>query len=241
MSGKRKKDYVAVFSSILQLLNPTDGYPKVQEFLMDFEAAMWQTCKAVLPTVKPVGCSFHLTQSFYHNIKTIGLSIEYRTDSKTRRTCRELMSLYLLPADKIRRRFYSIASKSTIWTPENWSMFMQHVRTNNNVEGTHNNLKAVAGHASINLANFLCKMREEADKIGMTAKLLFQKQALKKLNKNAESKQRQVTLQWEAYNRADNPLSSRKLLVDLGKVTSKHSKSELREMVTLSSYLLKKL
>ena len=89
----------------------------------------------------------------------------------------------------------------------------------------------ILGHASINLANFLCKMREEADKIGMTAKLLFQKQALKKLNKNAESKQRQVTLQWEAYNRADNPLSSRKLLFDLGKVTSKHSKSELREVI----------
>jgi hypothetical protein len=35
-------------------------------------------------------------------------------------------------------------------------------------------------------------MREEAEKIGMTAKLLSQKQALKKLNKNAESKQRFV-------------------------------------------------
>jgi hypothetical protein len=160
------------------------------------------------------------------------------------------MSLYLLPADKIRSRFYGIASKvttdlmrrfcsyiettyikSTICPPKNWSMFMQHVRTNNNVEGTHNNLKAVAGPASINLTNFLCKMREEADKIGMTAKLLSQKQALKKLNKNAESKQRQLTLLWEAYNRADNPLSSRKLLVELGKVTSKHSKSELREVI----------
>ena len=69
------------------------------------------------------------------------------------------------------------------------------------------------------------------DKIGMTAKLLSQKQALKKLNKNAESKQRQLTILWEAYNRADNPLSSRKLLVELGKVTSKHSKTELREVI----------
>ena len=106
--------------------------------------------------------------------------------------------------------------KSTIWPPENWSMFMQHVRTNNNVEGTHNNLKAMAGPASINLTNFLCKMREEADKIGMTAKLLSQKQALKKLNKNAESKQRQLTLLWEAYNHTKS---------------LKHSKSELREVV----------
>jgi hypothetical protein len=41
MSGKRKKDYVAVFSSILELLTPL-GEPRVEEFMMDFEAAMWQ-------------------------------------------------------------------------------------------------------------------------------------------------------------------------------------------------------
>ncbi|XP_046445142.1 uncharacterized protein LOC124194801 [Daphnia pulex] len=166
MSGKRKKDYVAVFSSILELLTLL-GEPRVEEFMMDFEAAMWQACRAVFPTVKPVGCSFHLTQSFYRNIKAIGLSPAYRKDSQTRNTCRELLSLYLLPAEKIRKRFQSIASNatglmlrfcnyvettyinSTIWPPECWSMFMQHVRTNNNVESTHNNLKAVAGKLSI--------------------------------------------------------------------------------------------
>ncbi len=75
------------------------------------------------------------------------------------------MSLYLLPAKKIKKRFFLIKESatreplllrfcdyilkvyidSTIWPPETWSMFMQHVRTNKNVEDTHNNLKAVAG------------------------------------------------------------------------------------------------
>jgi hypothetical protein len=41
MSGKRKKDYVAVFSSIFELMTPL-GEPRVKEFMMDFEAAMWQ-------------------------------------------------------------------------------------------------------------------------------------------------------------------------------------------------------
>ncbi|EFX61735.1 hypothetical protein DAPPUDRAFT_272033 [Daphnia pulex] len=62
------------------------------EFMMDFEAAMWQACKEVFPAVKPVGCSFHLTQSFYRNIKLIGLAPSYRKDSQTRKTCRELLS-----------------------------------------------------------------------------------------------------------------------------------------------------
>ena len=118
-----------------------------------------------LPQIKTVGCSFHLTQSFYRNIKSIGLGPAYPNDSQTRKTCQELLSLYLLPAKKIRKRFLTIKESaireplllrfcnyilnvyidSTIWPPETWSMYMQHERTNNNVEGTHNNLKAVAG------------------------------------------------------------------------------------------------
>jgi hypothetical protein len=118
------------------------------------------------------GCSFHLTQSFYRNIKAIGLSLAYRKDSQTRNICRELLGLYLLPAEKIRKRFQTIASNatglmlrscnnvettyinSTIWPPECWSMCMQHVGTNNNFEGTHNNLKSVAGKLSILLIIF---------------------------------------------------------------------------------------
>ena len=56
----------------------------------------------------------------------------------------------------------------------------------------------ILGPASINHTNLLCKMREEEDKIGMTAKLPSKKKALKKLNKNAESKQRQLTVLWIA-------------------------------------------
>jgi hypothetical protein len=32
---------------------------------------------------------------------------------------------------------------STVWPPSNWSMHMQHMRTNKHVEGSHNKLKAV--------------------------------------------------------------------------------------------------
>jgi hypothetical protein len=78
MSGKRKKDYVAVFSSILQLLNPTDGYPKVQEFLMDCEAAMWQVCMVAL--------------TFYHYLNHI-IILSYFIDRHARPYCRRLSRL----------------------------------------------------------------------------------------------------------------------------------------------------
>jgi hypothetical protein len=68
------------------------------------------------------------------------------------------MSLNLLPADKIEKRFKAIEIEvggmrencllrkfcdyvdrtwmtSTVWPPRSWSMYMQHRRTNNNAEG----------------------------------------------------------------------------------------------------------
>jgi hypothetical protein len=45
-------------------------------------------------------------------------------------------------------------------------------------------------------------MKDVSDKIPMTAKLLSQKQALRKLNKNSETKQHHLTALWEKYSRA---------------------------------------
>jgi hypothetical protein len=73
-------------------------------------------------------------------------------------------------------------------------------------------------------------MKEVADKIALTAKLLSQKQVLKKVNKNAESMQYQLCNLWDSYQRTINPKSSEKLLEELGKLTKIHSKAQLWEL-----------
>jgi hypothetical protein len=72
-----------------------------------------------------------------------------------------MLSLHLLPTEKIVKQFQNIKDgasglmlsffyyvennyiNSTVWPPSNWSMHMQHMRTNKHVEGSHNKLKAV--------------------------------------------------------------------------------------------------
>jgi hypothetical protein len=64
MSGKRKKDYVAVFTSILELLTPS-GDPRVKELMMDFEAAMWQLYFFKCENFKSFNnSSFHYFQTY---------------------------------------------------------------------------------------------------------------------------------------------------------------------------------
>jgi hypothetical protein len=109
MSGKIKTDYYAVFTSILNFSKQDDNLPKVQEFMLDFEKAAWQNCSTIFPAVKPVGCSFTLTrQSFYRNIKKIGLGPQYREGQETRKICRKMLSLHLLPTEKIVKQFQNI-------------------------------------------------------------------------------------------------------------------------------------
>ncbi len=73
-------------------------------------------------------------------------------------------------------------------------------------------------------------MHEEAEIIAMTAKFLSQKQVLKKLNKDVESKLRHLTIIWESFTRPDHPTSSKEMLFQLSKLTKKHSKADLREL-----------
>ena len=48
MSHKRKKDYEAVFSKLIELVN----FPQVEEIVSDFEAAVWVTLKNYYPKLR---------------------------------------------------------------------------------------------------------------------------------------------------------------------------------------------
>ena len=59
MSGRRTADYAAVLRAVLAVL---PAAPAVQRVVADFEAALWQAVRAVMPTVQIKGCLFHFTQ-----------------------------------------------------------------------------------------------------------------------------------------------------------------------------------
>lgn len=61
MSGKRKRDYRAVFRELLELL-PS---PALQQVTLDLECAVWKVLRQLLPDVKLLGCVFHWTQALW--------------------------------------------------------------------------------------------------------------------------------------------------------------------------------
>ncbi|XP_062591513.1 uncharacterized protein LOC134253000 [Saccostrea cucullata] len=65
MSGKKKKDYKAVFTAVNDLL-PTMS---MQEIILDYEMAMWKAAHSIFPTATVRGCAFHWGQAVWRKNK----------------------------------------------------------------------------------------------------------------------------------------------------------------------------
>jgi len=70
MSGAKKADYNAVFSALLDQL-PAES--AVKSITGDFESAVWQTFRILIPAAELHGCSFHLTHAVWRKMQELGL------------------------------------------------------------------------------------------------------------------------------------------------------------------------
>jgi hypothetical protein len=69
MSGKKKKDYVAVFKAVKE----TMAVMNVKSFMVDFESAIWTALSEVFPDVVVHGCCFHWSQAVWRKVQDLGL------------------------------------------------------------------------------------------------------------------------------------------------------------------------
>ena len=79
MSGRKKGDYKAVLESVLAIL---ENRPRVSKITLDFEKAIWNALRQVLPNVNLMECSFHFTQALWRK----GSTVEFITTRQRRET-----------------------------------------------------------------------------------------------------------------------------------------------------------
>ncbi len=111
MSCKTKIAYIKLFREVVKLLRPHKEM-RVRRICLDFEAATWGALRVVLPTVKLQGCGFHFYQAIFRKIQKLGLATMYTTNKQFQHTCRQLMTLNLLPHRFIRETFNTLKSKN---------------------------------------------------------------------------------------------------------------------------------
>ena len=212
MSSRRKRDYKAVLRSVLNLL---PSAPSVEEFVTDFESATWKAVASVLPETKLQGCAFHWGQAVWRKTQEIGLKRAYVNDDSTHKYVKKLLSLPLLPAEHIPPVFTALQLKantdklteltdyiqktwitSTTWPPSNWSVFGQSVRTNNDVEGWHQQLNAET-RLSTGLYHLSSILNTEARQLKLNMRLLSEGKVRRHQRANAQEIHARLTVQWD--------------------------------------------
>jgi hypothetical protein len=224
MSGRKAKDYKKVLKKILQIL-PTA--PKVKQFTVDFEAAMWRALREVFPTGNVMGCLFHWTQALWWKIQEYGLCSAYKNDNATYRYLRQLMSLPFLPARTIQSMYEQLRPQasslplqkfvdyvgntwvySETYAPTNWSVYGKSIRTNNDVKGWHNGLNRRAnGEIQLPFYRLVELLHREAKLASLQIRLVSMQKLKRLQRKKYRLLQAKIFAVWENYSSGEKSAS----------------------------------
>ena len=188
MSGKSKHDYKKVMRKIKSLL---PRHASVQKIVTDFEAAIWRGCLAIFSTVTMQGCLFHWCQALKRKLAELGLLRDYNKKGSVYRYCKKILSLPFLPHEQIPGAFYELKSlcskdglkeflmyvekqwiRNSFFDPSRWSIYMEKIRTNNDLEGWHHRLNYKAKRGQLQFYLLIELLHREGSLVTVQTKLV---------------------------------------------------------------------
>ena len=187
-----------MFDAALQVLS-------LEECVTDYEPAIWIAVTDVFENVKIIGCAWICPLRLcIVNCQKLAYQIATRTTLELTNSARKLMKLVYLPPlhivpmfDKLRHSmneseflltqlcdyFERTWLKNTIWQVDDISVFMQPIRTNNDIEGCHRRLNSKARRGKLQFYLLSKLLRKEADLVDVTASLVSQSPVLRQRRK----------------------------------------------------------
>ena len=166
----------------LQNLDRNWNPASVASVTMDFESAMWQACRSVLPSSRLQGCNFHWAQAIWRHVQSSGLQSDYENNAVIRSRIRLIFGLPFLPSNYIGATFqylYNFAATGELrtlfdyvrdtwvsgdhWEPNDWCVYGRFIRTNNDVEGWHHRLNNNAQQVNLPFYLLVTLLLKESD------------------------------------------------------------------------------
>ena len=229
MSGKTESDYVHVLKVIKNILPSVSPGPEC--CVLDFERALWKAIGKVFPDSMIRGCAFHWTQAVWRKIQESGLQPAYMNDDAVFQYCRQVLALPFLPHEHIIPTFGKLCSekpspdlnvlniyvernwiKSKTWPPQNWSIFGQEVRTNNDVEGWHRRLNSRAKKTSIPFYMLSQLLFDESIMVSAQCNLVNNGRLERERRPHVREQEQKIFDSWQSY--IDGEFDSLSLLLE---------------------------
>ena len=97
--------------------------------------------------------------------------------------------------------------RSTVWPPKCWSVYMQSIRTNNDIEGWHHSLnRRAAGRCGLPLYMFVALLHKEARLASLQICLVSERKLKRMQRSTYREVQRRLFELWEAFNKKEKSL-----------------------------------
>ena len=88
---------------------------------------------------------------------------------------------------------------STVWSPENWSVFKKSVRTNNDVEGWHHRLNNNARRASLPVYLLIHLLHQESRLVSMQVHLVSENKLKRQQQRKYKDLQAKIVKYWDDF------------------------------------------
>ncbi|CAD5126722.1 DgyrCDS14782 [Dimorphilus gyrociliatus] len=215
MTSKKKKAYNILFKAINELLE----FKTPKKIVMDFERAIWKAVLNNWENVTLTGCLFHWNQAVYRKIQELGYSSDFNRKRAEWFEMRQIMALPFLPSHitpiefgRIKDYLQSINKLGdlikyfertwiidNIWSPKQWSVYQNAIRTNNDVEGFHNRLNGNL-RANSSFYSVIDELKREADLIPAYQRMLSEKKILRYQRKHYKNMQSEIFKIWQRFD-----------------------------------------
>ena len=167
---------------------------------------------------------------FFFQVQELGLQSAYTNDPGTHRFLRKMMALPFLPEVDIVPMFTRLERQasttalqdftqyvqstwieSRTWPPSTWSVFMQSVRTNNDLEGWHMGLnRRASGKSDLPFYLLIQLLHREARLTSLQMKLVSERKLKRIQRKKYRALQTRIFDLWEEYTNGER--NARQLL-----------------------------
>ncbi len=241
MSRMEAKDYEAFLQAAIALLSGVSPSvpPAVEDFVTDFEAAIWRGLRLVLPECSIHGCCFHWAQAVFRKLKQLGLSEVYKRSASGHNFLKLLFGLPHLPSEHIPAAFKQLKEtcettlpeamplmqyieatwiENSVHPPATWSVFRRVVRTNNDLEGWHRRLNGKARQNNIPLYQLLPLLEKEAQMVDVNMQLVAEDKVCRHQRRAAKEVQERLTKLWCQYE--DKDINTREYLIKTCRLTA---------------------
>ncbi|XP_060607799.1 uncharacterized protein LOC132759936 [Ruditapes philippinarum] len=151
----------------------------------------------------------------------LGLSTTYRERGTVHTIISKLLALPFLPGDQIKRAFTKLKERAdtsskpvadlftyvndrwmenSCWSPEEWSVYKQTVRTNNDTEGYHRGLNHKAGRGKLAFYVLIPILHQEAKMVDYTVNLVAQEIICRIRRAVYQSLDKRISELWDDYD-----------------------------------------